>query len=169
MGENKPSGVSGQRTRELFHYLVTTFQSMLPPEKAEQFGRIALELEAAVAETYVDAPAPEQPKAHDPRRNRFLLRLVVGRVSPLFSGDRPSMPRSLIEGLDRYLMKAFGPIIYEELNAEADQILINLNTNDDHAMWEGIRRAPQMRRFVDTIFIRILFVLRISRTAKKHS
>ena len=128
---------------------------MLPPEKAEQFGRIAQELEATVAESFADDATPEA--KHDPRRNRFLLRLVVSRVSHLFTGDRPMMPRSLIEGLDRYLVKAFGPIMYEECNVEADQTLVNLNTDDDHAMWDGIRKSPQMRRFVDTLFIRLLF------------
>jgi hypothetical protein len=103
----------------------------------------------------MDRPGEAAP--HDPRRSRFLLRLVVSRVSHLFAGDKATMPRSLIEGLDRYLNKALGAIIYEELNAEADQLLYNLNIDDDKQMWEGIRKVPQWRRFVDTIFIRILF------------
>jgi hypothetical protein len=159
LSEDKAVVSAGKRrTKELFHYLVMTFQSMLPPEKAEQFGRIAEELEASVVDNCANCPnAMQRLSARDPRRNRFLLRLVVSRVSPLFSGDRPSLPRSLIEGLDRYLKKAFGPIMYDELNAEANQILDHLAVDDDQEMWEHIRRDPQIKRFVDTVFIRILF------------
>ncbi len=149
-----------RRTRDLFRYLITTFQTMLLPEKAEQFGRIAVELETAVEENCRACHLAQQQAGavqKDHRRNRFLLRLVVSRVSRRFSGDKATMPRSLIEGLDRYMKKAFGPIMYDELNLEADQILSDLNVDDDRVMWDRIRKTPQMRRFVDTIFIRILF------------
>ncbi len=159
-GQHGQSETFRRRVRELVHYLNTAFQSLLPPDKAEQFARIAEEISASVEDNcgacrrcqISEAAAPR-----DPRRNRFLLRLVVGRVSHLFSAPKAPMPRSLIEGLDRYLKKAFGPIMYDELNSEAEQILCNLKAADDHAMREHIRRNPQLRRFVDTIFIRILF------------
>ncbi len=149
-----------KRNRDLFKYLITTFQSMLPPEKAAQFALIADELERSIADNcetcQLSHPQPaEMPR--DPRRSRFLLRLVVSRISHLFAGDKATMPRSLIEGMDRYMKKAFGEVIYTELNAEADQLLYRLNIDDDKAMWDHIRANPQWRRFVDTIFIRILF------------
>ncbi len=142
-------------TRELFHQLLSTFQGMLPPEKANQFAQVGEELKSSILER-LDAIA-QTSVARDTRRNRFLLRLVLSRVSPLFSGKAAIMPRSLIEGLDSYLIKAFGPIIYEELNNEADQILWHLAVGDDQQLWEAINKSPSMRRFVDTIFIRILF------------
>lgn len=150
-----------KRNRDLFHYLITTFQSMLPSDKATQFALIADELERAIVDncqTCSLSQSEGRPQAiRDPRRSRFLLRLVVGRVSHLFSGDHPSLPRSLIEGLDRYLKKAFGEIIYEELNSEADGLLYSLNVNDDEEMWRRIQAEPAYRRFVHIVFIRILF------------
>ncbi len=142
-------------TRELFHQLLSTFQAMLPPDKANQFALVGDELKATILEK-LDAVA-QTANARDARRNRFLLRLVLSRVSHLFSGSKATMPRSLIEGLDSYLIKAFGPIIYEELNNEADQILWNLHAGDDRELWDSINKNPPVRRFVDTIFIRILF------------
>lgn len=141
-------------TRDLFHQLLSTFQTMLPPEKASQFALIGEELKSKLDALAQAAALPAQ---RDARRNRFLLRLVLSRVSHLFSGKQAIMPRSLIEGLDSYLIKAFGPIIYEELNNEADQILSNLHAGDDRELWESINKNPPVRRFVDTIFIRILF------------
>lgn len=141
-------------TRDLFHQLLSTFQTMLPPEKATQFALIGEELKSKLDALAQTATLPAQ---RDARRNRFLLRLVLSRVSHLFSGKQAIMPRSLIEGLDTYLIKAFGPIIYEELNNEADQILWNLHAGDDRELWESINKNPPVRRFVDTIFIRILF------------
>jgi len=155
-----PSPEGPRKTRELFRYLITTFQSMLPPDKAAQFGALSGQLEAAVEESCAACMANRQVApnlAHDPRRSRFLLRLVVGKVSPLFSGPRPKMPRSLIEGLDRYLKRAFGQMIYDELNAEADTLLFHMNCDDDHEMWRLIRENNDWSRFVDTVFIRILF------------
>lgn len=142
-------------TRELFHQLLSTFQAMLPPDKATQFAHVGEELKSTILEK-LDAVA-QTATQRDTRRNRFLLRLVLSRVSPLFSGKAASLPRSIIEGLDSYLIKAFGPIIYEELNNEADQILWNLAVGDDHQLWDAINKNPPVRRFVDTIFIRILF------------
>ena len=143
-------------TRELFHQLLATFQGMLPPEKAAQFAQVGEELKSTILEK-LDAVAQSAEAVRDTRRNRFLLRLVVSRVSPLFASKQAIMPRSLIEGLDTYMMKAFGPIIYEELNNEADQILWNLHAGDDRELWDAINRNPPVRRFVDTIYIRILF------------
>jgi hypothetical protein len=142
-------------TRELFHQLLATFQGMLPPEKATQFAHIGEELRTSILDKLDSIAATST--VRDTRRNRFLLRLVLSRVSPLFSGKNAILPRSLIEGLDSYLIKAFGPIIYEELNNEADQILWNLAVGDDHQLWDAINKNPPVKRFVDTIFIRILF------------
>ncbi len=150
-----------KRNGVLFRYLLTTFQTFLPPEKVPDFQRLALELDPAVAANcqtcWLGRPTDGEKAAQDPRRSRFLLRLVVSRIAPLCIGKTASMPRSLIEGLDRYLIKAFGPAMYEESNAEANQMLSTLNIDDDVQMWAGIRKNVQWRRFVDTIFIRILF------------
>lgn len=144
-------------TRELFHQLLSTFQGMLPPEKANQFALIGEELKTTIIDKLDAVAQAAGGMERDKRRNRFLLRLVLSKVSHLFGGAKATMPRSLIEALDSYLIKAFGPIIYEELNNEADQILWNLHAGDDHQLWESINKNPPVRRFVDTIFIRILF------------
>lgn len=144
-------------TRELFHQLLSTFQGMLPPEKATQFALVGEELKSTILDKLDQVAHQASGLERDKRRNRFLLRLVLSKVSHLFGGKQATMPRSLIEALDSYLIKAFGPIIYEELNNEADQILWNLHAGDDHQLWESINKNPPVRRFVDTIFIRILF------------
>lgn len=144
-------------TRELFHQLLSTFQGMLPPEKATQFALVGEELKSTIIDKLDQVAQQAGGLERDKRRNRFLLRLVLSKVSHLFGGKQATMPRSLIEALDSYLIKAFGPIIYEELNNEADQILWNLHAGDDHQLWESINKNPPVRRFVDTIFIRILF------------
>lgn len=149
-----------KRNRDLFDYLLTTFQAMLPAEKAAQFQIVAQELGSSVDDNCqscrLEQRALDEVLPHDPRRSRFLLRLVVSRVTPLFSGKTTTLPRSLIDGLDRYLNKAFGQVIYDELNAETNQMLHNLHVEDDEQMWNSIRKNPQWRRFADTIFIRIL-------------
>ena len=150
-----------RRNVELFQYLMTTFQAFLPEGKAEQFNLIAEELTRSVEDNCQTCRLIHTKygvKAlRDPRRSRFLLRVVVGRVSSLFTGETAPLPRSLIEGLDRYLKKAFGDMIYGELDAEADELVYRINCDDDEKMWEAIRSNPQWRRFVDTIFLRILF------------
>ena len=144
-------------TRDLFTQILTTFQTLLPPEKAAQFGAISEELKTLVMDKLDAVAQNATAPARDTRRNRFLLRLVLSRLSHLFAGNKAILPRSLTEGIDTYLKKAFGPIIYEELNNEADQILWNLHTGDDRELWDSINKNPPVRRFVDTIFIRILF------------
>lgn len=149
----------------MFHQLLATFQTMLPPEKATQFAQVGEELKNTILDK-LDLVA-QTATERDTRRNRFLLRLVLSRISPLFSGNKAILPRSIIEALDTYLIKAFGPIIYEELNNEADQILWNLAVGDDHQLWDAINRNPPVRRFVDTIFIRILFRFENFQAGKK--
>jgi hypothetical protein len=150
-----------KRNRELFRFLLATFQEMLPADKAASFAAVTTKLDQSIQENCQTCRHSmhwrSESVPRDPRRARFLLRLVVSRVSHLFDGDKAVMPRSLIDGLDRYLTKAVGPIIYEELNAEADQLFYNLNTEDDKQMWERIRQVPLWQRFVDTVFIRLLF------------
>lgn len=149
----------------MFHQLLATFQTMLPPEKATQFAQVGEELKNTILDK-LDLVA-QTATERDTRRNRFLLRMVLSRISPLFSGNKAILPRSIIEALDTYLIKAFGPIIYEELNNEADQILWNLAVGDDHQLWDAINRNPPVRRFVDTIFIRILFRFENFQAGKK--
>jgi len=154
-----PPPTQVRKNRELFQYLIETFKTMLPPDKAAQLGALGEDLLKAVEDNcgacLQARKAPEVER--DPRRSRFLLRLVVGKVSHLFSGPKATMPRTLIEALDRYMKKAFGSMIYDELNAEADQLLFHLNCDDDKEMWQKIRENPDWARFVDTVFIRILF------------
>jgi hypothetical protein len=163
-----PTGASlaafPRRNRDLFHYLITTFISMLPAEKAAQFTAIAAQLERSIQDncqvcriSHQQAGATVAQAPRDPRRSRFLLRLVVSKVSYLFASNKPVLPRTIIEALDTYLKKAFGAVIYDELNEDADRLLYQLNSDDDTEMWEIIRANREWRRFVDTIFIRILF------------
>jgi len=153
-----------KKNQDLFNYLINTFVSMLPADKAQQFRTIAKEIERLLDEHtrafIASLPADLQAaalSARDPRRSRFLLRLITGRVSNLFASKNPKLPKSIIEGLDQFLIKAFGQVVYDELNAEADDMLRGIPTGDDEEMWRQIRATPHWRRFAETILIRILF------------
>jgi hypothetical protein len=137
---------------------------MLPPDKATQFRTVGREIEKMLEEhtrSFISSLPPEMQAAalsvRDPRRSRFLLRLVAGKVSQLFASKNPKLPKSVIEGLDQFMRKAFGPVVYEELNSEADDMFKGLPASDDDEMWRQIRANVHWRRFADTIMIRILF------------
>ena len=153
-----------KRNQDLFNYLINTFVSLLPPDKAQQFRTIAKEIERLLDEhtrAFIASLPPDLQAAalstRDPRRSRFLLRLIVGRVSHLFVGKNPKIPKSVIEGLDQFFIKAFGPVVYEELNSEADEMFRGIPSGDDEEMWRQIKATPHWRRFAETILIRILF------------
>lgn len=153
-----------KRNRDLFNYLANTFSAMLPQEAAGRFREVISELERAVMQNcsacakLSDLPVGivsiRQPL--DPRRSRFLLRLVSARVSHLFVGEAAIFPKTVVEGLDRYLLKALGEIIYRELNNEGQDLFRKIATDDDKEICERIQGNVDWRRFADTILIRIL-------------
>ena len=60
------------------------------------------------------------------RRNRFILRLLVARVSHLFDGRGGwgrQIRRDFLNGFDRYLVQLLGRTLYNQLNDEARDIL----------------------------------------------
>ncbi|MBY0431177.1 MAG: hypothetical protein K2Q10_08265 [Rhodospirillales bacterium] len=163
-----------KRNLQLFHYLVSIFIQRLDPQQAEQFRALAAELERSVADncrqcvTFCDSPVGVvRAVVKDPRRQRFLLRLVVAHIANLFVGDNAPFPRSLVEGIDRYMKKSMGDIIYGDLNIEAEDLLIKLNTDDDKELWDKIQNTPEWRRFADNIFIRIMLRFENYERAKK--
>ncbi len=152
-----------KRNQDLFNYLINTFVSLLPGDKASQFRTVAKEIEKLLEEhtkAFISSLPPDLQAAalqiRDPRRSRFLLRLIAGRVSHLFAAKNPKLPKSVIEGLDQFLRKAFGQVVYDELNHEADDMFHGIPSTDDEEMWRQIKAHPQWRRFADTILIRIL-------------
>ncbi len=172
-----------RRNRELFNYLISTFKGLLPEEEKVKFARLAAELNQAVADncaacqTVARAEAepsrvgvvskPSGAGFRDPRRQRFLLRLISARISHLFAGDKAILPKSVVEGMDRYMTKALGDIVYAELNREAEMLLEKLATDDDKQIWERIYESPDSRRFAETILIRILLKFENFQAAKR--
>lgn len=160
------------RNKELFSYLITTLKGFLPPEHSDTFVRLANELSLAVSDNcsacqaatmaYYEGAAETSrigvvtTVMRDPRRQRFLLRLIAARISRLFVGDHAVLPRTVVEGIDRYLKKALGDIVYTDLNREAGDLLTKIGTDDDRVIWERIYENADWRRFADTILIRIL-------------
>ena len=151
-----------KRNREMMKYLITSFAKLLDPAKQAEFAKISAQLAAAIDNNCgtcakfrgTDADPAAPPK--DPRRQRFLLRLVVSQVSSLFFGTKQVYPRVVVEGLDRYLRKSLGDILYEDLNKEADSLLYRVNTNDDIELVQRINANSDWRRFADNIRIRVL-------------
>lgn len=165
-----------RRNRELFNYLTSTFKGMLPAEASDRFVHLAGELNQAVidncAACRLACQAACEAEARigvvsnpvggtaagfkDPRRARFLLRLIAARISHLFVGDKAILPRTVAEGVDRYLKKALGDVVYGELNREAEALLAKIATDDDKEIWGRIYDNSDWRRFGETILIRIL-------------
>lgn len=151
-----------KRNREMMKYLISSFAKLLDPAKQAEFAKISAQLAAAIDSNCgtcakvrgADPDFTGAPK--DPRRQRFLLRLVVSQVSSLFFGAKPVYPRVVVSGLDAYLRKSLGDILYEDLNKEADNLLYRVNTNDDIELVQRINANPDWRRFADNIRIRVL-------------
>lgn len=90
-------------------------------------------------------------------RSMFLLRLIAGRFSHLFTDpDNPVFPRDVVKGFDNYLLKLLGEVLYEELNVEAQELLSNFTTDDDGEIWRLIGENDRHKRFAYNILIRIL-------------
>jgi hypothetical protein len=88
-------------------------------------------------------------------RKKFLLRLVGSKISHLCS--KPSVfPKSIFDALDSYMKKAFGNIVYDDLNIEAEHILSSIEADGDELMWQEINKNPRWKRLAETILIRIL-------------
>lgn len=162
--DDRPNASYRRRNEELFSYLVNTFVKFLDNEKAAEFRRVIAVLEKSVEDNCrsctlsFDASVQEERarRFRDPRRQRFLLRLVSSRCAHLFAGDRAVFPRSVVEGLDNYLRKSLGDVIYGEINEEAASLLAKITSKDDDEMMEKIRANVEWKRFYDLILIRIL-------------
>ncbi|MBT4711191.1 MAG: response regulator [Alphaproteobacteria bacterium] len=94
------------------------------------------------------------------RRTKFVLRLLIARVSHLFrSSDKAShqrLPREFIHGFDNYLKKLLGANLYLELNEESKDLLGVIDSDDDALIWKKIYQNPKYRVFSLSILIRFL-------------
>ena len=103
--------------------------------------------------------ASSGPKKHEAgNRTKFLLRLIAGRFSHLFVNPTGTsiLPREVVMGFDDYMMKLLGEVLYEELNAEAGELLSWFDTDDDGLIWKEISENDRYKRFAYNILIRIL-------------
>ena len=122
-------------------------------------------------QTKASAPASvAAPKAESGNRSKFLLRLIAGRFSHLFaSKDGNSiLPREVVMGFDNYLEKLLGEVMYEELNAEAGELLSWFDTDDDDLIWREIGENDRHKRFAYNILIRILLKFEDFKWARKN-
>jgi len=102
-------------------------------------------------------------------RTYFLLRLIAGRFSHLFSDPQtPVFPRDVVKGFDNYLMKLLGEVLYDELNIEAQELLSNFQTDDDGEIWQRIGENDRHKRFAYNILIRILLKFEDFEWAKRN-
>ena len=70
-------------------------------------------------------------------RSRFLLRLVCASFSGAFSESADYIPRSIIEGFDRFLEGVFGET-YGLLNDKFEFIIQDFTDCPDERLWERI-------------------------------
>ncbi|MBF0248326.1 MAG: hypothetical protein HQL36_09700 [Alphaproteobacteria bacterium] len=99
-------------------------------------------------------PAPQQENG---KRSKFLLRLIAGRFSHLFSDPKsPVFPREVVGAFNDYLDKLLGEVLYNELNVEAQELLSQFHTDDDGEIWKRIATNDRHKRFAYNILIRIL-------------
>lgn len=120
------------------------------------------------------AANPSQPvaipkKQESGNRSKFLLRLIAGRFSHLFSGsDNPIFPREVVMGFDNYLDKLLGEVLYSELNVESQELLSQFQTDDDGEIWKMIGQNDRHKRFAYNILIRILLKFEDFEWAKRN-
>ena len=106
---------------------------------------------------FIGEPPPEK-KGSD-KREKFLLRLLVGKFVHLIKGrpgEAPQLPRVVLMGFDEYLMKLLGPPLYEELNIDARSLLAQIVSDDDDYIWREIWKNELYGRFVLNILVRFL-------------
>lgn len=165
---------SMQRQRDLIDYLLTTCRTLVRPEHMAALVHIGTQVEVWSEDTCRNCCAagpplwPQQSAAGETRRERFLLRLVVGRFSDLFLVDNALFPRSIVEGFDAYLRRAMGELAYDQLDAESAALLTAINAANDEELWQAIGQNPDWRRWADTIFVRLLFRFGDYDAAKEH-
>ena len=94
------------------------------------------------------------------RRAKFVLRLLIARVSHLFkSANKEShqkLPREFIHGFNAYLKKLLGANLYLELNKESKDLLGMIDSDGDALIWKKIYQNPKCRVF--SLSILILFM-----------
>ena len=93
------------------------------------------------------------------RRSKFILRLLVARVSHLFGdrgGWRQRLRRDFLHGFDRYLVQLLGRSLYDQMNAEAGDILSVLDVDDDAEIWRKIYLDENHKVFGFSILIKFL-------------
>lgn len=123
------------------------------------------------AQTKAAAPASvARPKKEPGNRTKFLLRLMAGRFSHLFANKNGNsiLPREVVMGFDNYLEKLLGEVLYEELNAEAGELLSLFDTDDDDLIWREIGNNDRHKRFAYNILIRILLKFEDFNWARKN-
>lgn len=122
-------------------------------------------------QTKASAPASKAaPKKESGNRTKFLLRLIAGRFSHLFASKSGTsiLPREVVMGFDNYLDKLLGEVLYEELNAEAGELLSWFDTDDDDLIWREIGENDRHKRFAYNILIRILLKFEDFNWARKN-
>ena len=110
-------------------------------------------------------------KSGSERRHKFLLRLLVGKISHLLSdhmGRRQIIPRAFLNGFDEYLTMLLGDQLYEELNPKAAELLERISSDDDFHIWRTILSTDEYRSFSYTILAQILLKFRSFARGKRN-
>lgn len=99
------------------------------------------------------APSPNRGK-----RSKHLLRILVSCLSMHFpeNGESTVLSRSIIAGLDDYLKKLLGEILYDSLNEAARGLLDRIPNTRDETFREELLADPEGSIFLRTILIRVL-------------
>ncbi|MBL4615929.1 MAG: hypothetical protein JKY27_13810 [Magnetovibrio sp.] len=119
--------------------------------------------------TVIVAAQLQQAPPESGNRSKFLLRLIAGRFSHLFSDPKnPIFPREVVMGFDNYLGKLLGEVLYSELNVEAQELLSQFQTDDDGEIWKMIGESDRHKRFAYNILIRILMKFEDFEWAKRN-
>lgn len=105
------------------------------------------------------------------RRQKFLLRLLVGKISHLLSdhlGRRQIIPRAFLNGFDEYLTMLLGDQHYDELNPRAEELLERISSDDDAHIWRVILSNKEYLNFSYTILSQILLKFRPFSRGKRN-
>lgn len=120
---------------------------------------------------YLNEAADKVESFGQERRQKFLLRLLIGKISHLLSdhlGRQQVIPRAFLNGFDEYLMMLLGQQFYDELNPRAEELLGRISSDDDFHIWRVILSNDEYFSFSYTILVQILLKFRPFSRGKRN-
>lgn len=158
--QQPPISKHAELTKKNFVELTQHLADFLNETQRQKLSQVSIQLLSVVERNCDDCAksilsSVSKKKEAGGVRKKFLLRLVSSKISHLC--NKPSiLPKSIFDALDAYMKKAFGDLVYDDLNIDAEHILSCIEGDGDEFIWREINNNPRWKRLAETILIRIL-------------